>query len=256
MGEIDNFTCPDGFAQRVATVKEVFLDRAPVNAPVLAQLMQTLRFDKDDWSGESFINFASQLRCRDAQQLPPPAALSSTLKQNVLDESTIQDNMIYANETHTRYAIGRLVSELVGNMHREVFGSSPNASPDKPHARLRIYSGHDSTISPLLSALNRDNRKTWPPFASNVRVELWATDSDAKYRVKVVYDNRVAAETLHDMPFADFEAAMASKSLSFGDRQAMCGMKPFSSPDAPTGVHYPQAVIRSSEGLPLEMLGR
>jgi len=45
--------------------------------------------------------------------------------------------------------------------------------PAKPPARLRLLSGHDTTIVPLLAALGGYDGR-WPPYASYLAVELWA----------------------------------------------------------------------------------
>ena len=60
-----------------------------------------------------------------------------------------------------------------------------------------MISGHDSTIAPLLIVFKQFDNK-WPPFASNVIVELYkskagdkaATANDDHY-VRMIYNNKV-----------------------------------------------------------------
>ena len=50
--------------------------------------------------------------------------------------------------------------------------------------RMAIYSGHDTTIAPLLAAyglLDED----WPPFASNIVIELLERASDWRLSLSI-----------------------------------------------------------------------
>ncbi|KAG2424099.1 hypothetical protein HXX76_014774 [Chlamydomonas incerta] len=82
-----------------------------------------------------------------------------------------------------RLSMGRLLHTLVANMtaaaaaagggekaaqaQGAVVAGSGAAAP-----RMYLYSGHDSTIMPLLSALGLDVSH-WPPYLSNIVLELW-----------------------------------------------------------------------------------
>lgn len=52
-----------------------------------------------------------------------------------------------------------------------------------PAPRLRLYSGHDSTIMPLLAPLQRVDH--WPPYLSSLVYELWRRASDGQPYVRV-----------------------------------------------------------------------
>lgn len=45
--------------------------------------------------------------------------------------------------------------------------------PGKGEERLLLMSGHDTTIMPLLVTLIGNGMDRWPPYLSNVVIELW-----------------------------------------------------------------------------------
>lgn len=51
-------------------------------------------------------------------------------------------------------------------------GHQDNAGGGGGRPRMYLYSGHDTTIFPLLAALGQDT-DTWPPYVSNLVFELW-----------------------------------------------------------------------------------
>ena len=48
-----------------------------------------------------------------------------------------------------------------------------NKSQHKSTLKFVLYSGHDSTVTPLLLNLGVHDRKRWTPYASRVAFELW-----------------------------------------------------------------------------------
>jgi hypothetical protein len=74
-----------------------------------------------------------------------------------------------------RLGVGRLLSELMHSMD----AMAGRRAPDAP--RLALYSGHDTTVLPLLLALRTGPPgappspppPVWPPFAASIVLELW-----------------------------------------------------------------------------------
>ena len=63
---------------------------------------------------------------------------------------------------------------------------------------MSLYSGHDTTLIPLLRLLGINPNNEWPPFASSVQIELYrknvtADDVTGTYVVRVIYNDRVYA---------------------------------------------------------------
>ncbi|KAF9543133.1 Acid phosphatase-like protein 2 [Mortierella hygrophila] len=52
-----------------------------------------------------------------------------------------------------------------------------------------LYSGHDTMLLPLLAVLDSLDLR-WPPYASNLLIELWETPTHEKY-IRVLYNSRI-----------------------------------------------------------------
>jgi hypothetical protein len=101
-------------------------------------------------------------------------------------------------------AIGGFLSDILA-----IFSDTVTASthPGTPAPKLSVFSGHDSTLFPLLTALGAFDGG-WPPYASYLTLELlrvrgsgsgsgsWGdagnTGSDA-YRVRLIYNGRMGS---------------------------------------------------------------
>lgn len=77
----------------------------------------------------------------------------------------------------TRLSIGRLIQVFLDNIQNVVKGEN--------NAKMQMYSAHDSTVLPALSALGLDV-KEWPPFGADLILELYE-DSDKNHYVQVKY---------------------------------------------------------------------
>lgn len=78
-------------------------------------------------------------------------------------------------------SMGRLFSMLVDHMDATVQGE---AQP-----RMLLYSGHDTTIMPLLQTLKQDVTQ-WPPYVSNVVLELWESPQHDTHYVRVIFNKK------------------------------------------------------------------
>src|SRR5436309_12190948 len=66
-----------------------------------------------------------------------------------------------------RLAMGPFLADL-----RDVILSKVNNISETKDLKIAIYSGHDSTIAPLLTIFNAFDRK-WPKFNSHLTLELF-----------------------------------------------------------------------------------
>ena len=71
-------------------------------------------------------------------------------------------------------AIGSFVGELRDNVQAYVRAGAAGVP-----APFMYFSGHDSTLSPLLSAMGKPGG-SWPPFTSSLVFELWKRGGDAE----------------------------------------------------------------------------
>ncbi|KAJ2738218.1 hypothetical protein H4S06_006490, partial [Coemansia sp. BCRC 34490] len=93
-----------------------------------------------------------------------------------------RDNALASN--FTTLTIGSFVGTLRDHMASHISGK---LGPLK----LALYSGHDSTIWPLLIVLGASDRNAlWPPYASNLILELWKKNSGDRV-VRVIFNGKV-----------------------------------------------------------------
>lgn len=84
----------------------------------------------------------------------------------------------------TRLAIGNFVGTLTEQIRSKIAGKEGDL-------KFALYSGHDTTVAPLLGVLKADNyNMMWPPYASNIVFELWKEKRTGRHVVRVVYNGK------------------------------------------------------------------
>ncbi|KAL9657390.1 hypothetical protein ABK040_014378 [Willaertia magna] len=94
---------------------------------------------------------------------------------------------IFGNDEILKLSIGRFLTQLRNSIEQSI---TKNMNEEKDYRKLEIYAGHDTTLVPLLMSLNAYN-KNWPPFASNIAIELYGNKNRDKYYIKLVYNNNI-----------------------------------------------------------------
>ncbi|PIA19164.1 phosphoglycerate mutase-like protein [Coemansia reversa NRRL 1564] len=90
------------------------------------------------------------------------------------------------SKNYTRLNIGSFVGTLREQMQGYIAGKTGKL-------KFALYSGHDSTIWPLLSMLGADNKSNlWPPYASNLAFELWKKQDGSRV-VRVIFNGQILA---------------------------------------------------------------
>ncbi len=75
---------------------------------------------------------------------------------------------------------------------------SPYATPNNPH-KLTLFSGHDTVIAPVLSALGVYRHQTlchWPQYASRIVFELWERRTPDPTTPEEITGSRVSKEEI------------------------------------------------------------
>ncbi|KAJ2234320.1 hypothetical protein H4R99_003085 [Coemansia sp. RSA 1722] len=151
---------------------------------------------RDTWDG--YFDILNARQCH-AMQLPC-SHTPETGKQATSNCATPADVLQASRNSHyeialkyrdhpmahnyTRLVIGSLWGSLKQQMEEHIAGKSDDL-------RFALYSGHDSTIVPLLASLKASNRNMlWPPYASNLLLELWKK-TDGSRVVRVIYNGKV-----------------------------------------------------------------
>ncbi|GAB4816592.1 hypothetical protein N2152v2_003638 [Parachlorella kessleri] len=120
---------------------------------------------------------------------PLPAALQDPRLQQVVEQQALR-RLLSVLAPHAesgsrqevlRLSLGRLMHFMIERMEAAAAG--------RPGPRLHLYSGHDSTVLPMLVALGaRVDR--WPPYMANIVLELWQRAGSGEHYVKVLYNRK------------------------------------------------------------------
>ena len=87
----------------------------------------------------------------------------------------------FKDAIYNRLAIGRFLFELSNMMHQSLNGETSY--------KMMIFSGHDSTLVPVLSAMGiYDN--AWPPYASFLTIDIAEDDSTKERFVRVAFNDQ------------------------------------------------------------------
>lgn len=89
---------------------------------------------------------------------------------------------------------------------------------------IRVFSGHDTTLLPLLTAFGAHDGH-WPPYASSMVFELLYDEKDDKHLVSLSYNGRKMAlfgsKSTAPVPYADFKGQVAER-MKPGDWKEQC----------------------------------
>ncbi|KAK9915420.1 hypothetical protein WJX75_008934 [Coccomyxa subellipsoidea] len=126
-----------------------------------------------------------------------PPGMSEELLLAVNREATRRMTALVApqaSEQHgpemLRLSMGNLFEQIVGRMAAAAGGADP--------CPLFMYSGHDTTIMPILATLGVQ-LKDWPEYVSNVVFELWEKNEqgESKHYVRVLYNKQPLSLAKH-----------------------------------------------------------
>lgn len=177
------------------------------------------------------------IMCHKFHQKMPKELQNSKLQQ--LAENATSKLMNFAfnrNPQHSRQmaqlSVGRLIRLLLDNMEEIKYGT--NEEEKKKQTKMLLYSGHDTTLIPLLNILKLYNG-SWPPFASHVAIELYRDediihsmnpDSEEGFYVRVVYNSQEKklpgcnGDSL--CPLKHFKSAMEKFAIDESGYDAVC----------------------------------
>ncbi|KAJ1948104.1 hypothetical protein FBU59_001749, partial [Linderina macrospora] len=84
---------------------------------------------------------------------------------------------------YTRLVIGSFLATLRDQIQDHVSGAASGP-------KFSLYSGHDTTVGPILGALKASNADMlWPPYASNLVFETWKR-KDGSYVIRILHNGR------------------------------------------------------------------
>ncbi|KAF7731246.1 hypothetical protein EC973_000662 [Apophysomyces ossiformis] len=128
-----------------------------------------------------------------------PEDIDDTLMRDL--EDVVVKEWFYgaiASQEVRRLGLGRLAGDIQDRMVRRADGSDKKIGEDG--YKLAVYSGHDTTVGPLLIILGGFDMR-WPPFGSSIIFELFKQKGSSGWKglfskqedhyVRVRYNNKV-----------------------------------------------------------------
>ena len=138
----------------------------------------------------------------------------TNLFQRLFDFDVKMETMIYTenDSEYSKLSMGPLWAEIMPNLQYAADRISKNeiCCPPRPPSKLAIFSGHDTTLMPLLASLGpRVFDGTWPPYASMIAIEMHQVNLDGTkdkqlyptdYAFRLVYNGQVITSRMDGCP--------------------------------------------------------
>ncbi|XP_037096024.1 lysophosphatidic acid phosphatase type 6 [Syngnathus acus] len=173
-----------------------------------------------DKTDVDFILIRDDMVARETHGLPCPPALS-TWRSRV--EQRAVEMMFYcyqpSKSENLQLCVGPLLHMLLLNIDEKLQGTS-----SEPNRKLFLYSAHDTTLIPCLMALGIYDMK-WPPYASDITLELHEHRRTKEAFVKVSYmgqDQLIPGCSGLYCPLQEFQNVLSAYSLKNDLYQSLC----------------------------------
>ncbi|KAJ2254315.1 hypothetical protein GGI13_002228 [Coemansia sp. RSA 455] len=168
--------------------------------PLMARLSGIFDVSGSDWAS-SWDGYMDILQARHCHRVDLPCSDRASISGKSTPKcATAEDLTQVARNSHYEWTFKYRDHPLSHNYLRLVTGSLLGTLKDQVqehiagktgNLKFALYSGHDSTIWPLLAALQASNKNMlWPPYASNILFELWKKNDGSRV-VRVIYNGQV-----------------------------------------------------------------
>ena len=127
----------------------------------------------------SVQSMASILECRDAEGFQLPRGVDADLATDLAVAAGAELNATVSDREYLALGIGEFFHELAEGMFERVSGA------EMP--RMLYYSAHDTTLASLLGVFGAFDAR-WPPFGSQLLLELFRRDDGQTHHFRVVYN--------------------------------------------------------------------
>lgn len=218
--------CVAMLRRRGEIFSESILERLIPNYQLLKEKMQQILQFPD--GKVNWLHIREVSLCHDIHKIEPCIPLRVNNKnpslflteeemKNSGDVATMTWSVLYNDDILNRMAIGRFLHELLVDM------SFSESNPLKDKTAL-LYSGHDSTLVPVLCALKCYDDK-WPEYGSSVIFEIAEAFATGEQFIRVIYNDKVVrpwGSTRDWMPLEEFENRLGALRLSPEDYEKCC----------------------------------
>ncbi|XP_014109008.1 PREDICTED: lysophosphatidic acid phosphatase type 6 isoform X2 [Pseudopodoces humilis] len=114
----------------------------------------------------------------------PSCPVLKSFQQTV--ERRAVDSMLFLLEDSSREILQMNIGLLFNTLQKNIKAAVNPSNPAEKARKLFLYASHDSTLIPLLLALGTFDNK-WPPYASDVILELYQHRRSKEWFVRVSY---------------------------------------------------------------------
>ncbi|TKS67070.1 Lysophosphatidic acid phosphatase type 6 [Collichthys lucidus] len=167
-----------------------------------------------------FILIRDDMVARETHGLPCPPELDSW--RNKVEQRAV--DMVYhvfqpSKRESLKLCVGPLLHTMLANIEDKLQGTSAESN-----RKLYLYSAHDTTLIPCLMALGLFDMK-WPPYATDITLELYQHQQTSKPFVKVSYagqDQLIQGCSGIYCPLEEFKQVLSSYSVSYELYQSLC----------------------------------
>ncbi|KAF9180108.1 Acid phosphatase-like protein 2 [Haplosporangium sp. Z 11] len=145
--------------------------------------------ERKPWSGYldtvlPRVCHGKQLQCRRLGVDSEERCITNESADRILENVGVQTAEVFRDGEGVfqglQLGIGPLSSEIKQNLLN---------AKGRSKVRFSLYSGHDTTILPMLGMLDSADLR-WPPYASNLLIELWKSPKGEHF-VRVLYNHRI-----------------------------------------------------------------
>ncbi|KAL6074895.1 Steryl ester hydrolase [Balamuthia mandrillaris] len=184
---MENMYPRSGCANLTKWIKQTRESKASVQRSVehatwKKQLEAALDKTVNSWSA---LNSTLQSMQAHGHEFPP--GLTLEMAQRVREEADWHTLLKFEQERVCRLGIGRFVQDVLQHAQRVVEPQTAEGATER-QKKFLLYSGHDNTLSPFLSAFRVfDGRQ--PPMASAIVIETFV-DAKGKHWVRFVYNGK------------------------------------------------------------------
>ncbi|KAF9426769.1 Acid phosphatase-like protein 2 [Entomortierella beljakovae] len=193
--EIDYLTMNTGACPRISQLQSELVKSSEImkslqkdNVEFNKELVEILGAEKT-WSGYMDtiiprICHKIPLQCRKGQGGNDDKCITANTTNRILENLAIQTTEYYRDGPgiHDVLRLG------MGPIAKDIKANLMNAKANGKN-RFSLYSGHDTTILPLIGMFDGSD-VSWPPYASNILVELWKSPKDELF-VRVLYNGAI-----------------------------------------------------------------
>jgi Histidine phosphatase superfamily (branch 2) len=174
-----------------------------VTLPLAAKVGQALGIE--NITLHEFTHSFGCIHTHQCHGFPLPAGLTQPLIEAIEKERTYLEFESYKYPNATYYA-KLAMGPLIGDMYDGMMDAMNESDPSQRQL-FRLFSAHDTTVMPFLTAFGLDNG-VWCPYAGMIVIELWQTSYD-EYAIRFIYDGQVqsipgCSDTL--CPFSEFQS--------------------------------------------------